>query len=42
MGNGKAKELTCTTSGHELGVGGLLEGMGVLGGRGKGEKMGQG
>ena len=29
MGNGEAKELTCTTHGHEL-RGGLLEGRGAL------------
>ena len=34
-GNGEAKELICTTHRHEL-RGGLPEGMGVLGGGGKG------
>ena len=34
MGNGEAKELICTTHGHEL-SGGLLEGMGVSGGGGQ-------
>ena len=43
LGNGQAKELTCTTRGHELNVvGGLLEGMGDIRGRvAKGEKLGQ-
>ena len=40
IGNGEAKELTCTTRGHEL-RGGLLEGMGVLGGREQRGRMGQ-
>ena len=42
MGNGEAKELICMTHGHELREG-MLEGMGILGGRGKrGQKrMGQ-
>ena len=39
IGNGEAKELTCTTRGHEL-RGGLLEGMGVLAGGEKGRKIG--
>ena len=35
IGNGETKELICTTHGHELRVGELLEGMGVLGGGGE-------
>ena len=30
MGIGEAKELICMTHGHELRVGGMLEGRGVL------------
>ena len=41
MGNGKAKELTCMTHGHEL-RGGFLEGRGIPGrGVQKEKKMGQ-
>ena len=36
IGNGEAKELTCTTHGHELrGVAGLLEGRKLPGGEGQ-------
>ena len=35
MGNGEAKELICTTHGHEL-SGGMLEGIEVPGRRGEG------
>ena len=35
MGNGEAKELICTTHGHDLRGKGLLERMGVLGRGGK-------
>ena len=38
MGNGEAKELICTTHGHEL-RGEMLEVMGIPGRRGKGEKL---
>ena len=31
IGNGEAKELICTTHGHELRWGGMLEGRGVKG-----------
>ena len=34
IGNGEAKELICTTHGHELRMGGMLEGAGMQGGRG--------
>ena len=37
IGNGKAKELICTTHGHEL-RGGLLEEKGVSGGGGQRER----
>ena len=40
LGNGEAKELICMTHGHELRWG-LLERSGVLGGGGKGGKLGQ-
>ena len=40
IGNGEAKELTCTTHGHELRRGELLEGRGVPGRGGQGEKIG--
>ena len=40
MENGEAKELICMTHGHDL-RGRLLEGRGVLGGGGKGGKLGQ-
>ena len=39
IGNGEAKELICTTHGHEL-RGGLLEGIGVPGGGGQRWKIG--
>ena len=38
IGNGEAKEHICATHGHEL-RGGLLEGRGVPGRGGKGEKI---
>ena len=40
MGNGEGKELTCTTHGHELRWEGMLEGGGMMPGRGgiKGRK----
>ena len=38
IGKGEAKELTCTTHGHELRVGGLLKGRRVLGGGGERRK----
>ena len=41
IGNGEAKTLTCTTLGHELRGAVFLARMGVLGGEGKGEKLGQ-
>ena len=42
IGNGEAKELICTTHGHELRVGGMLEGRGVQGREEKRQKkMGQ-
>ena len=34
IGNGEAKDLICTTHGHELRGGGVLEGGGVQGGGG--------
>ena len=43
IGNGEAKELICTTCGHELsgGGGGLLEGKGIPDRGGLGGKLGQ-
>ena len=40
IGNGEAKELMCMTHGHELRLGGVLEGKGVLGGWGQRGKIG--
>ena len=40
IGNGEAKELMCMTHGHELKLGGVLEGKGVLGGWGQRGKIG--
>ena len=42
IGNREAKELICTTHGHELRVGGIAGGKGSTRWRGaKGEKLGQ-
>ena len=41
IGNGKAKELICTTHRHELGWGNCWREGGYLIEEGKGEKMGQ-